>query len=256
MSSADNAGLDPSRGLLAQLVCFRGDYYKWVHAPSTRPTYRLFDSDFLERFSRTPWWLVPLLWVPVAVVAFVAAQSPTCSALARQPSPSSAQAALQLMCAEDDDNASLSFGTAAAFAVLGLALWTLSEYLLHRFLFHLEVDTPAGHVFHFFMHGQHHKYPLDRDRLVFPPVPAVVLAGAIFSLLRLCAPRAPALAMLAGITVGYIHYDLTHFYLHFGKPQVRYMAQLKRAHMDHHFKNGERGYGISSALWDRIFGTS
>ena len=68
------------------------------------------------------------------------------------------------------------------YVVSGVLTWQLIEYSLHRFLFHMEARSPAFIVFHFTMHGAHHKYPMDKDRLVFPPVPAsgiavVVLAG-------------------------------------------------------------------------------
>jgi len=52
---------------------------------------------------------------------------------------------------------------------LGLFIWTLTEYWLHRLVFHWEPDHPVGSRLHFIIHGVHHDHPNDRLRLVMPP---------------------------------------------------------------------------------------
>ncbi|KAJ9597962.1 hypothetical protein L9F63_011163 [Diploptera punctata] len=60
----------------------------------------------------------------------------------------------------------------------------------------------------------------------------------------------------AGITLGYVTYDLMHFYLHYGSPEAgSYLYYMKRYHNQHHFTHHETGFGISSNFWDKIFGT-
>lgn len=43
--------------------------------------------------------------------------------------------------------------------VLGMLIWTLIEYLIHRFLFHMKPPSDSHYLImlHFVMHGQHHK---------------------------------------------------------------------------------------------------
>lgn len=102
--------------------------------------------------------------------------------------------------------------------------------------------------------------PFDENRLVFPPLPAALLATLIYQPLKLLISTTgldsinPPL-LLAGALVGYLMYDMIHFYLHHGSPRVKYFYNLKRYHHNHHFVNHDIGFGISSPAWDSIFGT-
>lgn len=104
------------------------------------------------------------------------------------------------------------------------------------------------------------KVPFDEKRLVFPPVPAAVLATLIYQAIKLLIltinfeffnPR----LVLAGALVGYLIYDMIHYYLHHGSPRIKYFYNLKRYHHNHHFVNHDIGFGISSPAWDSVFGT-
>lgn len=61
--------------------------------------------------------------------------------------------------------------------------------------------------------------------------------------------------VLAGLYTGYIAYDMTHYYVHFAKPSLEYFKGMKNYHVLHHYKEPENGFGISSKLWDYVFGT-
>lgn len=130
------------------------------------------------------------------------------------------------------------------------------EYTLHRYVFHMEVK-PNSHpwlcTFHFTIHGLHHKVPFDSMRLVFPPLPGVILASIIYAPLSLCLPRPRVL--LAGALFGYLCYDMIHYYLHYGSPSLKHLYHMKRYHYQHHFAHQDLGYGISSPLWDFVFNT-
>lgn len=102
--------------------------------------------------------------------------------------------------------------------------------------------------------------PFDEFRLVFPPVPAAILAAIIYQPIHvinsiggneLYFPR----LLLAGGLVGYLVYDMIHYYIHYGSPATKYFYHLKRYHYNHHFVQHDKGYGISSPIWDEIFGT-
>src|SRR5256714_2470562 len=102
----------------------------------------------------------------------------------------------------------------AGWAALGLFSWTLLEYLLHRWVFHFE-PHPRSELQRdasFLIHGIHHDYPWDRDRLVMPPtVTAVIPAAAWGALPRVGAPQKPPFARFVG---GELRDDLPHSFLH------------------------------------------
>jgi sterol desaturase/sphingolipid hydroxylase (fatty acid hydroxylase superfamily) len=95
--------------------------------------------------------------------------------------------------------------------------------------------------FHFLLHGQHHKFPLDKGRLVFPIVPALITSASLYAVLYALLPLAPSLAAMSGMLIGYIVYDLTHYYVHHGKPASGYFYHLREHHMEHHFRNQDSG---------------
>jgi dihydroceramide fatty acyl 2-hydroxylase len=205
-------------------------YWTWVHEPEPGQP-RFFGSDLLEACSKTPWWVVPLLWLPL----FTACLGRT---VAAHGTP--LHAALGLV-------------------LLGVVGWQLLEYLIHRFIFHAELNTSFGITFHFLFHGCHHKYPMDKLRLVFPPVPAALVVGTVYACLVATLPYAIALAVFSGMGYGYVAYDVLHYMMHHvpsGRLPGFLLRDLKHRHMHHHYKDHSRGYGISSVLFDLLLGTS
>lgn len=137
----------------------------------------------------------------------------------------------------------------------GFALWTLSEYWLHRKIFHWDPDHPIGHRLHFIIHGVHHDHPNDRMRLVMPPGASIPLAALFFGLFWLIFGLPTALPLFAGFLIGYLMYDYTHYYLHHVVPRSKLGKRLREQHMRHHFQDHRYGFGVSSPLWDAVFRT-
>ena len=137
----------------------------------------------------------------------------------------------------------------------GLLLWTLSEYWLHRKVFHWDPDRPIGHRLHFIIHGVHHDHPNDRMRLVMPPGASIPLAALFFGLFWLIFGLPTALPLFAGFLIGYLMYDYTHYYLHHFVPKSKLGKRLREQHMRHHFQDHRYGFGVSSPLWDAVFRT-
>ena len=136
----------------------------------------------------------------------------------------------------------------------GMLFWTFFEYLMHRFIFHFVSDNPVAKKFIYVLHGNHHEYPRDKERLFMPPVPSLIIASGIFSLMYLLAgPH--ACSFFPGFMTGYLMYGSMHFAIHAWNPPYRWMKPLWRNHHLHHYKNGHRGFGVSTTLWDRVFGT-
>ncbi|TXG48167.1 hypothetical protein EZV62_027461 [Acer yangbiense] len=108
---------------------------------------------------------------------------------------------------------------------------------------------------HYLLHGCHHKHPMDGLRLVFPPAATAILCVPLWNLFKLLIPPSITPALFGGTLLGYVMYDCTHYYLHHGKPSKGYSRDLKRYHLNHHFRSQSEGFGITSSLWDRVFGT-
>ena len=145
---------------------------------------------------------------------------------------------------------------AALLALGGYATWTLTEYWLHRVVFHHEPSHPLAVRLHWMMHGVHHDHPNDPLRLVMPPsvsLPLALLFGLLFWLV-LGAAAAPA--FMAGFTAGYLAYDMIHYHVHHHRPRSAFGRRLRELHMRHHFQDHERGFGVSAPWWDRVFGTA
>lgn len=188
---------------------------------------RMFESDLIDFFSRTHPALVPLLFVPASM------------------------ALLWYGVARAGE-------TVAASALLfagGFVAWTLTEYWLHRLFFHWQPGGAVGDRMHFLVHGVHHTWPRDKYRLVMPPAVSIslffVFGGAF---LLLFGPHV-ALPFHAGFTIGYMVYDMTHYYIHHFRPKTEYGRRLRKHHMLHHFKDDENRFGVSFMVWDYVFGT-
>ena len=146
-------------------------------------------------------------------------------------------------------------GELPAAVLAGLCLWTLTEYVLHRGLFHLRPRRRVGITLAYLIHGVHHAYPTDRRRLVMPPIVTVPLSVLIYLLFIavLGAPLGPAI--YAGFLTGYVAYDTLHYVLHARRVRVGWLAALQRNHMRHHFEKRDRRFGVSTTVWDHVFRT-
>ncbi|EIE84047.1 hypothetical protein G6F46_001483 [Rhizopus delemar] len=230
----DEEFLDLRKPLFPQLwnATYSKEYYlEQVHRPRYTPyTVPYFGNPYLDLLSKTNWFIVPTVWLP-----FVA---------------------YQLWTSLHSINGSIHVAS-QGFAS-GILFWTLLEYTLHRFLFHVDdllPDHPIAFLLHFTLHGIHHHMPMDRLRLVMPPALAVILSVPVFKLAHGLFYPAFAYAFIAGAFFGYVCYDLIHYYLHHAKVLKVYFADLKRYHVAHHYKNYSSGFGVTSKLWDYVFDT-
>ena len=144
---------------------------------------------------------------------------------------------------------------AASFAA-GWLVWTLVEYLVHRFVFHMTfADTRDGKVTGFLTHGYHHQYPRDPTRLVLPPMMSVPIASAVFLLTHVVLGGGGFDAGFAGFLAGYVTYDSVHYVVHHTKKTTGVTGWMRRYHLLHHHDHEPARYGVSSPLWDVLLGT-
>jgi len=137
----------------------------------------------------------------------------------------------------------------------GYAVWTLTEYWLHRVVFHFEPQRGVGARLHWMLHGVHHDHPNDPLRLVMPPSASVPLATAFCVVFWFVLGGEYAPAFSAGFLAGYLAYDMIHYHVHHHRPRTLVGRRLRELHMRHHFQDDERGFGVSAPYWDRVFGT-
>jgi sterol desaturase/sphingolipid hydroxylase (fatty acid hydroxylase superfamily) len=143
--------------------------------------------------------------------------------------------------------------------VSGMFSWSLFEYCIHRFAFHFVAESERATKIVYIIHGNHHEYPRDRERLFMPPVPSLIIAAAVFSLqyfiFGLFDASIFAFAFFPGFIIGYLMYGTMHYAIHAWNPPFKWMKPLWRNHHLHHYKNDHMGFGVSSTLWDHVFGT-
>lgn len=138
--------------------------------------------------------------------------------------------------------------------ILGIFFWTFTEYFLHRFIFHHHPKGEKGKRINYLIHGNHHEYPRDKERLFMPPVPSLILASCFFLIFYLLM-RLQAIVFFPGFMFGYLLYGTMHYAIHAWNPPFKWMKPLWRNHHLHHYKHDELGFGVSSTLWDHVFGT-
>jgi len=142
------------------------------------------------------------------------------------------------------------------FFMLGVFVWTCAEYILHRFVFHFEPSSPWGRRMHFVFHGVHHDYPRDAMRLVMPPSASIPLAFIFYFVFTLFfSDKGHLWAFFPGFVFGYLIYDMMHYAMHHANFKSGIFKRIKQHHMLHHYDDMSKGYGVSSVLWDKIFGS-
>ena len=148
----------------------------------------------------------------------------------------------------------LSMVVTVSLFALGLLAFTLTEYLMHRYVFHMATYTEWRKKIQYTSHGVHHEFPKDKTRLAMPPIVSVTLSTALLLLLRLVMGDL-VFSFLPGFLMGYAGYLFVHYIIHAYQPPKNVFKILWIHHSIHHYKNNERAFGVSSPLWDYIFRT-
>jgi sterol desaturase/sphingolipid hydroxylase (fatty acid hydroxylase superfamily) len=152
----------------------------------------------------------------------------------------------------------IAFLTFMLVFAAGLFFWTLAEYGLHRYLFHWVNDNELSKRFHFIIHGAHHLYPNDEERLLMPPLPGMILATIFFSIFYVLFSILGVVfylwAFFPGFFIGYLLYSFLHRAIHIIKPPKGF-EHIWKHHIFHHYKYPDKAFGVSTHLWDRLFGT-
>lgn len=192
---------------------------------------KLFENPFIDFFSRVPFYVPLIIFIPVisyySYLSFV-----------------------------EKGTSVIEF---IASFVVGVLIWTLIEYLIHRFVFHGHPKAEWAKKIHYTFHGIHHDYPQDSLRLVMPPAVSIPLAilfyWTFYAVMNYFEILTFHYAYFAGFVAAYLTYDMMHYASHHVPMKGRYLKMVKDHHMKHHYKNPDVGFGFTSKVWDRVFDT-
>lgn len=149
---------------------------------------------------------------------------------------------------------SLTVWVTAGMFMLGLLAFTWVEYVTHRYIFHMGTYTRLREKIQYTVHGVHHEFPKDKERLAMPPLLSITIATLLLLLFRLIMGDL-AFSFLPGFLSGYALYLSVHYMVHVYQPPKNFLKVLWINHSVHHYKHGEYVFGVSSPLWDYIYGT-
>jgi sterol desaturase/sphingolipid hydroxylase (fatty acid hydroxylase superfamily) len=137
----------------------------------------------------------------------------------------------------------------AALALAGLVSWTLIEYALHRFVLHGLQPFSRWHA-------EHHERP--RALICSPTImSASLILTLVFLPALLLGGLWRACAFTLGVLAGYLAYAITHHATHHWRADTAWLKDRKRWHALHHHHHERPGhYGVSSAFWDHVFGST
>lgn len=188
------------------------------------PRIRLFKNDFLERFTVISPAAFAVTWTIFLGVAVYASWGVT------------------------------SMGVSLALVAGGVLIWTLFEYVMHRFIFHLKFKSEWGQKLIFIAHGNHHSMPGDPYRNIMPPLVSVVISCAVWLLFVELIGK-PGSVLFLGFGIGYVVYDVTHYACHQLPMRGKILGALRKHHIRHHHAKEEGNFAITAIVWDRMFGT-
>eukprot|EP00698_Gefionella_okellyi_P021764 TRINITY_DN7127_c0_g1_i1.p1 TRINITY_DN7127_c0_g1~~TRINITY_DN7127_c0_g1_i1.p1 ORF type:complete len:248 (-),score=24.44 TRINITY_DN7127_c0_g1_i1:90-833(-) len=148
--------------------------------------------------------------------------------------------------------------------VIGFALYTWTEYFIHRILFHIVAKIlPWPERLYYKAHGRHHQYPNQFDRVALPLlhqwilVTILVICYRIWMLPFSWGSWSLTILLGSGMMSGYCLYEVAHLYAH-DHPTVKFLVFLdvaKHYHQYHHTASSKLAYGFCSPFWDMLGGT-
>ena len=191
---------------------------------SASPRIRLFRSDLLERLTLISPPAFALTWTAFLALALYASWG------------------------------AASLAVSIVLVLLGLLIWTLFEYAMHRFIFHLKLSSELGSWLIFLTHGNHHAEPNDRYRNIMPPIVSLVVSCAIWLTFWMLF-GAKGSVLYLGFGIGYVVYDAIHYACHQLPMRGPILRQLRRHHIRHHYARQEGNFAITAIFWDRLFGS-
>jgi dihydroceramide fatty acyl 2-hydroxylase len=138
----------------------------------------------------------------------------------------------------------------------GFLSWGLIEYGLHRFIFHYDARSRVGRRLLYQAHLAHHENPKASTGNFASLCLTAPIAAAYWLVAWVATGSWPAASYLfIGMAVGYLYYQWLHFQCHHGTSRLRLLRYLRNYHLLHHYKTPGLRFGVTSPLFDLVFGT-
>ncbi len=189
-------------------------------------TGRIFSNRFLEQFTKTNFIVPVVLFYLIAILFLV----------------------LSLLAGK------IKYSAVFWLIPLGWLSFTLVEYLIHRFVFHFNATTEKELIIQYNIHGIHHEFPRDKERLAMPAVISIVVSSGFYLLFRVLMGDY-SMVFFSGFTAGYSSYLLIHHAVHTKKPPRNFLKYFWKHHSLHHYASVHSAFSVSMPLWDYLFGT-
>ena len=138
-----------------------------------------------------------------------------------------------------------------SFFLLGCTTWTLSEYVLHRFIGHRKKGAHGFTKEHRAHHVDgNHFMPLYKKIVISAKVILPLTFISIFFMHLL-----PGISFSIGFTSCFVLYEFLHKRAHTHAPQTHYGRWLRKHHFYHHFGAPNKNFGVTTPIWDIVFQT-
>jgi 4-hydroxysphinganine ceramide fatty acyl 2-hydroxylase len=140
--------------------------------------------------------------------------------------------------------------------MIGLVLWSLLEYLLHRFFFHWTPHNRKMRRMILELHFNHHGDPRNPEKILVHPLYSLPVSGLLgCGFYFITESLFATTELLGGMWSGFLYYEWVHYRLHLSKTNEGLLKQQRRCHFHHHFVDPHRCFGVTSPLWDVVLGT-
>ncbi len=146
--------------------------------------------------------------------------------------------------------------SAAALFVGGLLTWGLYEYAVHRWVLHREPKEDGFNLPGNVTHLRHHADPNSLERLNVQLSESVPVCVVYFLLAwGLAGSWQAATFLYTGLMAGYFFYEYLDYQAHHGTARSRFVRYFRKYHLQHHHYDATVRYGVTSPLFDYLFGT-
>ena len=186
---------------------------------------RVFENEFLEKFSKTNAYVVIIAYLIIAIGIFIYFSL----------------------------GSELSILFQISLFIAGLICFSYTEYVVHRYLFHSCIASNEAN-FLYRLHHIHHDHPRDKKRLALPLPVGLVVASVVYFIFWIVL-RNYTPFFFPGFIIGYALYLLIHYLIHTRRPPKNTFKILWRNHNIHHFKDDTKAYGVTSPFWDILYRT-
>jgi len=105
-------------------------------------------------------------------------------------------------------------------------------------------------------HLLHHSFPNMKNKLAISVHKILLYFIVFYAFYSLFLSQVQIIILLSGLLISITFYDIVHYWCHFGyQTNIAWINHLRRNHLKHHYRDQNKGFGVTSTIWDKVFGT-